>query len=64
MSEKSGSRTRRILKNALVSVLVLGAVGGGVAYTAVTAHGAPPSAPSLLYTYPSPRDGHQYRKPG
>ncbi|MFI9117665.1 hypothetical protein [Streptomyces venezuelae] len=53
MSEKSGSRTRRILKNALVSVLVLGAVGGGVAYTAVTADGADRSAPTDPWADPS-----------
>lgn len=55
MSEKSGSRTRRILKNALVSVLVLGAVGGGVAYTAVTADGADRSAPTDPWADPSDR---------
>ncbi|MEX0170561.1 hypothetical protein [Streptomyces sp. LMG1-1-1.1] len=53
MSEKAGSRTRRILKNVLVSVLVLGAVGGGVAYTAVTADGADRTAPTVGWAEPS-----------
>lgn len=53
MSEKSGSRTRRILKNALVSVLVLGAVGGGVAYTAVTVDRADRTAPTVAWADPT-----------
>ncbi|WP_406060528.1 hypothetical protein OG462_23855 [Streptomyces sp. NBC_01077] len=53
MSEKSGSRKRRILKNVLSSVLVLGAVGGGVAYTAVTVDGADRTAPTSAWADPS-----------
>lgn len=53
MSEKSGSRTRRILKNVLSSVLVLGAVGGGVAYTAVTVDRADRTAPTEAWAKPS-----------
>ncbi|MGW8356684.1 hypothetical protein [Streptomyces wedmorensis] len=53
MSEKSGSRTRRILKNVVVSALVLGAVGGGVAYTAVTAENADRTAPTVAWAGPS-----------
>ncbi|KOG09730.1 MULTISPECIES: hypothetical protein [Streptomyces] len=54
MSEKPGSRRRRILKNVLVSVLVLGTIGGGVAYTAVTADGADRTAPTVAWAEPTP----------
>jgi hypothetical protein len=46
VSEKSGSRTRGLLKNVLAAVLVLGTVGGGVAYTAVTVDRADRTAPT------------------
>ncbi|MFJ7960039.1 hypothetical protein ACIQ62_27500 [Streptomyces sp. NPDC096319] len=51
--EKSGGRTRRTLRNALTGVLVLGVVGGGVAYTAVTVDGADRSAPTVAWAEPS-----------
>lgn len=53
MSEKTGARTRRRLKNVLISVLVLGAVGGGVAYTAVTVDGADRTAPTDVWAAPT-----------
>ncbi|MFE8938722.1 MULTISPECIES: hypothetical protein [unclassified Streptomyces] len=53
MSEKSGTRARRILKNALASVLVLGAVGGGAAYTVVTVDRADRSAPTVAWADPT-----------
>ncbi|MEV4427342.1 hypothetical protein ACN9M0_19690 [Streptomyces sp. R-07] len=53
MSEKPGSRTRRILKNTLAAVVVLGAVGGGVAYTAVTVDHADRTAPTVAWADPT-----------
>ncbi|MFF0271756.1 hypothetical protein ACIQ9R_11360 [Streptomyces sp. NPDC094447] len=53
MSEKSGSRTRRILKNVLTSALVLGLVGGGVAYTVVTVDRADRTAPTVAWEKPT-----------
>ncbi|MCX5227649.1 hypothetical protein ABZY16_07125 [Streptomyces sp. NPDC006553] len=53
MSEKSGSRKRRILKNVLASVLVLGLVGGGVAYTVVTVDRADRTAPTVAWEKPA-----------
>ncbi|MFF5787286.1 hypothetical protein ACFY8P_20240 [Streptomyces sp. NPDC012693] len=53
MSEKSGSRTRGLLKNVLAAVLVLGTVGGGVAYTAVTVDRADRTAPTEAWAQPA-----------
>ncbi|MEU5215192.1 hypothetical protein AB0G79_03205 [Streptomyces sp. NPDC020807] len=53
-SEKPVRRTRRILKNVLVSAAVLGLVGGGVAYTLVTADRADRSAPTVTWADPEP----------
>ncbi|MER6099320.1 hypothetical protein ABT154_26415 [Streptomyces sp. NPDC001728] len=53
MTEKSGGRARRLLKNVLTAVLVLGAVGGGVAYTATTVDGADRTAPTVGWREPS-----------
>ncbi|MEU7512033.1 hypothetical protein AB0B13_08500 [Streptomyces sp. NPDC042898] len=53
MTEKTTGRKRRLLKNALTSVLVLGAVGGGVAYTAVTVDGADRTAPTTAWAEPT-----------
>ncbi|MGA5220125.1 hypothetical protein ACPCAE_29195 [Streptomyces cinereoruber] len=53
---KAAGRGRRLVANVLTGVLVLGAVGGGVAYTAVTVDGAdrtPP--PSDGWSPPRPR---------
>ncbi|MFF0477288.1 hypothetical protein [Streptomyces sp. NPDC004284] len=52
MSEKSGSRKRRVLKNVLASVVVLGIVGGGVAYTVVTVDRADRTAPTVAWAEP------------
>ncbi|MFE1909215.1 hypothetical protein ACFW96_36925 [Streptomyces gardneri] len=52
MSEKTGAPKRRLLKNVLTAVLVLGAVGGGVAYTAVTVDGADRTAPTVKWAAP------------
>ncbi|MET9677034.1 hypothetical protein ABZY68_28675 [Streptomyces sp. NPDC006482] len=53
MSEKTVSRKRRLLTNVLTAVLVLGAIGGGVAYTAVTVDGADRSAPTVGWAEPT-----------
>ncbi|MFD0148686.1 hypothetical protein ACWGQ4_01120 [Streptomyces sp. NPDC055721] len=53
MTEKTAGRTRRLLTNALTAVLVLGAVGGGVAYTAVTVDGADRTAPTVAWADPT-----------
>ncbi|MFE3073729.1 hypothetical protein [Streptomyces sp. NPDC059247] len=53
MTEKTGGRARRLLKNTLIAVLVLGAVGGGVAYTAVTVDGADRTAPTVAWERPA-----------
>ncbi|QES24663.1 hypothetical protein DEJ46_18270 [Streptomyces venezuelae] len=47
------SRKRRVLTNITTAVLVLGAVGGGVAYTAVTAEGADRTAPTVGWEEPT-----------
>ncbi|MEU1231340.1 hypothetical protein [Streptomyces sp. NPDC005828] len=52
-TEKPGSRKRRILTNVLASVVVLGLVGGGVAYTAVTVDRADRTAPTVAWAEPS-----------
>ncbi|MFD8010234.1 hypothetical protein [Streptomyces sp. NPDC058955] len=48
-------RGRRILRNALVGLAVLGAAGGGVAYTAVTVDRADRTAPIVAWAEPTPR---------
>ncbi|MEU7073148.1 hypothetical protein AB0B30_29400 [Streptomyces narbonensis] len=53
MSDKTVNRKRRILANALIAVLVLGTVGGGVAYTAVTVDGADRTAPTVGWAEPT-----------
>ncbi|WP_329622108.1 hypothetical protein OG357_17875 [Streptomyces sp. NBC_01255] len=53
MTEKTAGRTRRLLTNVLTAVLVLGAVGGGVAYTAVTVDGADRTAPTVAWADPT-----------
>ncbi|MFI0989975.1 hypothetical protein [Streptomyces exfoliatus] len=53
MTEKTVGRKRRLLTNALTAVLVLGAVGGGVAYTAVTVEGADRTAPTVGWAEPT-----------
>ncbi|MEW1699890.1 hypothetical protein ACIQCR_27325 [Streptomyces sp. NPDC093249] len=53
MTEKTGGRARRLLKNTLIAVLVLGAVGGGVAYTAVTVDAADRTAPTVAWERPT-----------
>ncbi|MGA5067402.1 hypothetical protein ACPB9E_27145 [Streptomyces exfoliatus] len=53
MTEKSTGRTRRLLTNVLTAVLVLGAVGGGVAYTSVTVDGADRTAPTVAWEEPT-----------
>ncbi|MFJ8658530.1 hypothetical protein [Streptomyces sp. NPDC093795] len=53
MTEKTVGRKRRVLTNVLAAVLVLGAVGGGVAYTAVTVDGADRTAPTVGWAEPT-----------
>ncbi|CAM5453873.1 hypothetical protein [Streptomyces narbonensis] len=53
MTDKTVNRKRRILANVLTGVLVLGAVGGGVAYTAVTVDGADRTAPTVAWADPT-----------
>lgn len=51
---KAASRNRRLLVRALTGVLVLAAVGGGIAYTAVTVDGADRTAPTVAWANPTP----------
>ncbi|MFE5730383.1 hypothetical protein ACFQ7A_05645 [Streptomyces sp. NPDC056528] len=50
---KAADRRRRLVANVLSGVLVLGAVGGGVAYTAVTVDGADRTAPTVGWAEPT-----------
>ncbi|MFC8896380.1 hypothetical protein [Streptomyces cinereoruber] len=50
---KAAGRGRRLVANVLTGVLVLGAVGGGVAYTAVTVDGADRTAPTVGWVEPT-----------
>ncbi|MFB7357962.1 hypothetical protein [Streptomyces gardneri] len=60
MSEQTTGRTRRLLANALTAALVLGAVGGGVAYTAGAVDRADRTAPTVGWAEhsapPTPED--------
>ncbi|MEV8589562.1 hypothetical protein AB0424_21770 [Streptomyces sp. NPDC051180] len=48
-------RGRRLLVGVLTGALVLGALGGGVAYTAVTVDGADRTAPTVAWAEPTPK---------
>ncbi|MET8503538.1 hypothetical protein ABZV60_02645 [Streptomyces sp. NPDC004787] len=51
-----GGRGRKLLTVVLPAVLVLGAAGGGIAYTAVTVSNAGRSAPTVAWQDPSDED--------
>ncbi|MFC8274682.1 hypothetical protein ACFUJR_19550 [Streptomyces sp. NPDC057271] len=56
-------RGRKLWAVVLPAVLVLGAIGGGVTYTAVTVDGADRSAPTVVWEAPADTAENRYKDP-